>query len=305
MRAVCVLVLWSRLSLGESAPDPSCGDAAERLAVSDEQTFLRLIEQNPGEWGHKLVFADWLDERGDARGEVIRIDARLATQPVDDATRARLTERRAALLRDWLAARVPEAARFYVEMELNTAGIPSRILFREPRHALLFLLSGATEPEAVAAANAAIAGIDVRSLLDPRVQLLLDGRLVAINVSSLFHLPDMAYFESRFFEGRPRRSALAQLLLDGFRGALPENRVYPAEFAEGIGFAEVDVVRDALIECLVHISFEGPQAAQARQALVGVYRHHRRAIERIVHNLAYYDASEQESLLRRLRRAAR
>src|SRR5438105_8701061 len=37
-----------------------------------EQPFLRAIAEEPGDEGARLVFADWLEERGDPLGEFLR-----------------------------------------------------------------------------------------------------------------------------------------------------------------------------------------------------------------------------------------
>jgi uncharacterized protein (TIGR02996 family) len=36
--------------------------------VSDEDAFHAALDANPEDWQCRLVFADWLDERGDPRG---------------------------------------------------------------------------------------------------------------------------------------------------------------------------------------------------------------------------------------------
>ncbi|HJZ54644.1 MAG TPA: TIGR02996 domain-containing protein, partial [Gemmataceae bacterium] len=40
---------------------------------TDESAFLRAIREEPTEETNWLVYADWLDERGDPRAEVLRI----------------------------------------------------------------------------------------------------------------------------------------------------------------------------------------------------------------------------------------
>jgi uncharacterized protein (TIGR02996 family) len=41
--------------------------------VSDERAFLQAILEHPGDDGRKLVYADWREERGDPRGEYLRL----------------------------------------------------------------------------------------------------------------------------------------------------------------------------------------------------------------------------------------
>lgn len=46
--------------------------------MSDEDGFLRAIDRNPDDHACRLVYADWLDERCDPRGEFLRLTCRLA-----------------------------------------------------------------------------------------------------------------------------------------------------------------------------------------------------------------------------------
>jgi uncharacterized protein (TIGR02996 family) len=46
----------------------------------EETAFLQAIRDRPTEDGPRLIYADWLDERGDPRGEIIRLDCTLRTQ---------------------------------------------------------------------------------------------------------------------------------------------------------------------------------------------------------------------------------
>lgn len=47
---------------------------------SDREAFLATIAANPDDMTPRLVFADWLDEREDARGEFIRVQIELASR---------------------------------------------------------------------------------------------------------------------------------------------------------------------------------------------------------------------------------
>jgi uncharacterized protein (TIGR02996 family) len=49
--------------------------------TSDELAFRRAVIDNPADDLPRLVFADWLDERGDPRGEFIRVQVELARGP--------------------------------------------------------------------------------------------------------------------------------------------------------------------------------------------------------------------------------
>jgi uncharacterized protein (TIGR02996 family) len=79
--------------------------------MTDRETFLRAICDDPADDTARLVFADWLEEHGEAaRGEFIRVEIQLARRnpddEADDRRRATLFARRAALLkahaREWL-----------------------------------------------------------------------------------------------------------------------------------------------------------------------------------------------------------
>jgi uncharacterized protein (TIGR02996 family) len=41
--------------------------------MSEEEGFLRALEDNPADEAALLVYADWLEERGDVRGEFLRL----------------------------------------------------------------------------------------------------------------------------------------------------------------------------------------------------------------------------------------
>src|SRR5262245_56252105 len=66
----------------------------------DEKAFVRAILDAPRDQALRLVFADWLEERGDPRGEFIRL--RAARRRANRATTARLEELRAVIAPGWL-----------------------------------------------------------------------------------------------------------------------------------------------------------------------------------------------------------
>ena len=52
---------------------------------SARRTFLDEIIENPNDDDARLIYADWLEEQGDPRGEFIRVQCELAqTDPLDD-----------------------------------------------------------------------------------------------------------------------------------------------------------------------------------------------------------------------------
>jgi uncharacterized protein (TIGR02996 family) len=46
--------------------------------MSDDTAFLHAVIEHPDDDGPRLVYADWLDEQGDPRGEFIRVQCELA-----------------------------------------------------------------------------------------------------------------------------------------------------------------------------------------------------------------------------------
>jgi uncharacterized protein (TIGR02996 family) len=74
--------------------------------MSDEDGFLKAINLNPRDDTSRLVYADWLEERGDPRGEYLRLEVE------SRRIQARLDELRAQLDPAWLDV-VRPADRFY------------------------------------------------------------------------------------------------------------------------------------------------------------------------------------------------
>jgi len=65
--------------------------------MSDEAGFLRVIQENPEDDAVRLVYADWLEERGDVRGEYLRLEHQL------EQISLRLAQLRAQIDPAWLA----------------------------------------------------------------------------------------------------------------------------------------------------------------------------------------------------------
>ena len=62
-------------------------------------TFLQAIRDDPADDDLRLVFADWLDEHDDPRGEVMRLEVTLSRLAPDDPERDRLGEHSGELQR--------------------------------------------------------------------------------------------------------------------------------------------------------------------------------------------------------------
>src|SRR3954471_3113148 len=66
--------------------------------MNDDHAFLRAIAQAPHDDAPRLVYADWLDECGDPRGEYLRLDYQLSQ------ARGRLEPLQTPLAPAWLTA---------------------------------------------------------------------------------------------------------------------------------------------------------------------------------------------------------
>jgi uncharacterized protein (TIGR02996 family) len=65
---------------------------------TEAEAFLQRIRAYPDDDAQRLIFADWLDEEGDPRGQFIRVQLAIAALPVDDPARRNLQGQEQALL---------------------------------------------------------------------------------------------------------------------------------------------------------------------------------------------------------------
>src|SRR5215470_19680433 len=70
----------------------------------DETGFLQALLDDPADDTTRLVLADWLDERGDPRGELLRLQTELARWVPDLGRQAALQERERRLVAAWVAS---------------------------------------------------------------------------------------------------------------------------------------------------------------------------------------------------------
>jgi uncharacterized protein (TIGR02996 family) len=69
--------------------------------MTDRETLLRGVSENPDDDAPRLVYADWLDEHGDPRqAEFIRVQIQLAQVPESERPSHPLTARESALWRE-------------------------------------------------------------------------------------------------------------------------------------------------------------------------------------------------------------
>ena len=66
--------------------------------MTTHETFLREIVQDPADDGARRIYADWLEEQGDPRGEFIHIQCTLGQLLPWDVRRQELEERERQLL---------------------------------------------------------------------------------------------------------------------------------------------------------------------------------------------------------------
>ena len=66
--------------------------------MTHEEAFLEAIREAPDDDGPRLIFADWLEERGDPRGEFIRVQCALERLGPADPARPALEDEERALL---------------------------------------------------------------------------------------------------------------------------------------------------------------------------------------------------------------
>jgi uncharacterized protein (TIGR02996 family) len=76
--------------------------------AAEHDRFIKAILAEPDNATLRLIYADWLEERGDPRGEFLRLEAALMKLPREDTCwagmTARLRELRGTIDRDWLVA---------------------------------------------------------------------------------------------------------------------------------------------------------------------------------------------------------
>jgi uncharacterized protein (TIGR02996 family) len=76
------------------------------VATTDDEALLRAVLANPADEAPRLVYADWLDERDDPRGEYLRADWEAAKEArsgsVSERALSRLAELRTETPPNWM-----------------------------------------------------------------------------------------------------------------------------------------------------------------------------------------------------------
>jgi uncharacterized protein (TIGR02996 family) len=103
-----------------------------------EKKFLRGLKAKPDDDALRLVYADWLEEQGDARGELLRVAVALEAAAADDPSlpdlRRRVQELRPLATAAWLAV----ACRFLAADDVRAA-VFRGLLEGTSRYRLAFL----------------------------------------------------------------------------------------------------------------------------------------------------------------------
>jgi uncharacterized protein (TIGR02996 family) len=72
--------------------------------MTEEEAFIEAILESPNDVTHRLVYADWLDERSDPRAEYLRLQVALeASDVIDGNQQDRFWGLQSQLDRDWIA----------------------------------------------------------------------------------------------------------------------------------------------------------------------------------------------------------
>jgi uncharacterized protein (TIGR02996 family) len=110
--------------------------------MSSADAFLRAIVADPADDAPRLIFADWLDERGDPRGQFIRVQCALERLPPHNPARFDLAEEECTLLEkheaEWAAPLRGLAAEWRFRRGFVEDVTLSAEAFASPRGAALF-----------------------------------------------------------------------------------------------------------------------------------------------------------------------
>jgi uncharacterized protein (TIGR02996 family) len=116
--------------------------------MSDESAFLRALAEQPDDEASRLVYADWLEERGDPRGEFLRVWCALqGLRPEAEGgppVRARLRALRPLIPAEWLAV----VARSLAEDDIREAVFRQQLRQDGPALPIFLQVEGRGDPSA-------------------------------------------------------------------------------------------------------------------------------------------------------------
>ena len=99
--------------------------------MTHDEAFLQAIIDNPDDDAPRLIYADWLEERGDPRGEFIRVQCALAGMAENDARWPGLMAREKALLATYQKAWIGPACE-HVHRPVFARGLLDEVLVDGP-----------------------------------------------------------------------------------------------------------------------------------------------------------------------------
>lgn len=147
--------------------------------MSDEPAFLQAILENPDDDHLRLVYADWLEERGEPRAEFIRVQLALASRETSGQRKRELLVRQQQLLRfhqkTWLGPlqNLPGQVEFQ-------RGFPEKLMWLDGQ---AFLEHGASFFETAPIRSVCLR--NVGSCVADLVKCTLFGRLRSLELSGL------------------------------------------------------------------------------------------------------------------------
>src|SRR5262245_7494859 len=112
--------------------------------MTDEAGFLAQLDANPDDDTTRLVYADWLEERGDPRAAFLRLDLEVAARPADQELEDTLRSVREPLDAAWVA-RVEKPYDFILDRYADDAKMWTIMLIRELLCEGLYMAKGIAE----------------------------------------------------------------------------------------------------------------------------------------------------------------
>jgi uncharacterized protein (TIGR02996 family) len=201
--------------------------------MAPDDPFLRSIIEEPDDDAPRLVYADWLTERGDPRGDFIRVQCQLACLPGDDPRRPNLEARAHELLdahrEEWCRPLSDLGVHYLLEAQylpgperfprgfLEWVSLSARI-FHE-RGEALFRMAPAIRRATLCEARGEVAALVQSPWLARLAALWVYGS--AEDRSSEFNWPNPHYFDglgdedAQALAGCPHLSGLTELDLTG------------------------------------------------------------------------------------------
>lgn len=189
---------------------------------NDEPSLLDAIHERPDDDLPRLVYADWLEERGDPRAEFIRVQCQLAEGGADDERRPALLHREAQLLAEhgakWSAPLSALATRWLFRRGfVHHATLPARVFL--DRGTELFAAAPLRRVRLTDLDQRVVVGTELGdSRWLPRLEgLELAGRMSAEQLRALLRSPGAASLRCLGLRGELSPAGLTPL----GEGALP------------------------------------------------------------------------------------